>query len=125
MAIIQGQPDSPFQRLEVPQDCILGHFQPSLRDWVVSQTYPGLTSWATLSRPFGTEFGEGSSHARSKPSSLKSSTARLKPFPDTKHEFSVARKAVSYTTSGCPAVCKGRTSVADGGLGQKFANKAN
>jgi hypothetical protein len=66
MAIIQGQPDSPFQRLEVPQDCILGHFQPSLRDWVVSQTYPGLTSWATLSRPFGTEFGEGSSHARSK-----------------------------------------------------------
>ncbi len=25
--------------LEVPQDFILGHFQPSLRDWVVSRTY--------------------------------------------------------------------------------------
>jgi predicted nucleic acid-binding protein len=24
--------------LGVPQDCILGHFQPSLRDWVVSRT---------------------------------------------------------------------------------------
>jgi hypothetical protein len=80
------------------QDCILGHFQPSLRDWVVLEPIPRTTpdflyaalgtsayaafftesrtrlcgsnklhrksgpSWAILSRPFGTECGEGSSH---------------------------------------------------------------
>ena len=27
---------------------------------------PGLTSWATVSRPYGTEFGKGSSHPASK-----------------------------------------------------------
>jgi len=54
-----------ISELEVPQDCILGHFQPSLRDWVVSRTLPRTTSWATLSRPYGTQFGEGSSHTKS------------------------------------------------------------
>ena len=29
----------------------------------LSNLSPGLTSWATLSRPYGTQFGEGSSHA--------------------------------------------------------------
>jgi hypothetical protein len=29
-----------------------------------SNLYPGLTSWATLSRPYGTQFGEGSSPNR-------------------------------------------------------------
>src|ERR1700733_4637300 len=31
-----------------------------------SNLYPGLTSWATLSRPYGTRFGEVSSHTPSK-----------------------------------------------------------
>ena len=36
---------------------VLGHSQPSLRDcsWL-SLPNPGLASWATLSRPFGTQF---------------------------------------------------------------------
>ena len=42
------------------QDYVLGHFQPSLRDWSCLFTYPGLTSWATLSRPCGTEIQSGS-----------------------------------------------------------------
>jgi hypothetical protein len=45
---------------EDTQDCILGYIQPSLRDWfVLSKSYPGLASWATLRRPCGTEFGDG------------------------------------------------------------------
>jgi hypothetical protein len=40
----------------VPQDCILGDFQPSLRDCSLAHANPGLTSWATLSRPCGTQF---------------------------------------------------------------------
>ncbi len=29
-------------------------FQPSLRGWIIFSNAPGLTSWVTLSRPFGT-----------------------------------------------------------------------
>jgi hypothetical protein len=42
------------------QDFILGYFQPSLRDCSLAHANPGLTCWATLSRPCGTQFGEGS-----------------------------------------------------------------
>jgi hypothetical protein len=56
-----------YLRLGQPtQDPVLGNFQPSLRDYSVARANPGLTSWATLSRPSGTEFGEGSSHTPSK-----------------------------------------------------------
>jgi hypothetical protein len=39
-----------------PRTGVLGHSQPSLRDcsWLLPN--PGLASWATLSRPFGTQF---------------------------------------------------------------------
>jgi hypothetical protein len=38
------------------QDFILGYFQPSLSGLVRGvKSYPGLTSWATLSRPCGTQ----------------------------------------------------------------------
>jgi hypothetical protein len=49
-----------ISELDVPQDFILGYFQPSLRDWSLSPSNPGLASWATLSRPYGTRFGESS-----------------------------------------------------------------
>jgi hypothetical protein len=38
-----------------PRTHVLGHSQPSLRDWSRGYVYPGLTSWATLSRPYGTD----------------------------------------------------------------------
>jgi hypothetical protein len=38
------------------QDYILGYFQPSLRDCSWRSCLPRTASWATLSRPFGTEF---------------------------------------------------------------------
>jgi hypothetical protein len=41
---------------EDTQDCVLGDFQPSLAGLVRTKSYPGLTSWAILSRPFGTLF---------------------------------------------------------------------
>jgi hypothetical protein len=37
------------------QDYVLGNFQPSLRDYSLAHANPGLTSWATLSRPCGTD----------------------------------------------------------------------
>jgi hypothetical protein len=40
---------------EMPRTCVLGHSQPSLRDLSSLSRYPGLTSWATFSRPYGTE----------------------------------------------------------------------
>ncbi len=40
-----------------------GHSQPSLRDWSRSECTPRTASWATFSRPYGTDFGECSSHA--------------------------------------------------------------
>ena len=46
-----------------PRTRVLGHFQPSLRDYSLALANPGLTSWATLSRPYGTRFGECGSHA--------------------------------------------------------------
>jgi hypothetical protein len=48
----------------VTQDYILGNFQPSLPGLVrLSNPFPGLTSWATPSRPSGTQLGESRSHA--------------------------------------------------------------
>ena len=38
------------------QDCILGYSQPSLRDCSLVSNPPRISSWATLSRPFGTKF---------------------------------------------------------------------
>jgi hypothetical protein len=32
-----------ISELEVPQDCILGNFQPSLRDYSLAHANPGLT----------------------------------------------------------------------------------
>jgi hypothetical protein len=55
-----------ISEVEEPQDCILGHFQPSLRDCSSLESFPRTASWATLSRPSGTQFGEASSHADSK-----------------------------------------------------------
>jgi hypothetical protein len=49
-----------------PRTCVLGHSQPSLRDWSLAHANPGLTSWATLSRPYGTQFGDSGSHTPSK-----------------------------------------------------------
>jgi hypothetical protein len=49
-----------------PRTGVLGNFQPSLRDYSLAPDNPGLPSWATLSRPYGTQFGEGSSHGDSK-----------------------------------------------------------
>ena len=48
------------------QDQVLGNFQPSLRDYSLAHADPGLHPGATLSRPYGTQFGEGSYHADSK-----------------------------------------------------------
>jgi len=36
------------------QDDVLGNSQPSLRDYSLAHANPGLTSWAILSRPSGT-----------------------------------------------------------------------
>jgi hypothetical protein len=36
------------------QDYVLGYSQPSLRDCSLAIANPGLASWATLSRPYGT-----------------------------------------------------------------------
>jgi hypothetical protein len=49
----------PKGRLKVVQDLQAAYFQPSLRDWVVFKSNPGLASWAKFSRPFGTEFRNG------------------------------------------------------------------
>ncbi len=43
-----------FELSPLPQVCIVGYFQPSLRDWSGVSDYPGLTSWANYSRPYGT-----------------------------------------------------------------------
>ncbi len=52
------------------QDSVLGYSQPSLRDWCrwecAPRTASWTASWATFSRPFGTEFCRCSSHAASK-----------------------------------------------------------
>ena len=47
-------PDPP--EIAEAQDCILGYSQPSLRDcsWILC--LPRIASWATFSRPYGTEF---------------------------------------------------------------------
>jgi hypothetical protein len=37
-----------------PRTDVLGHFQPSLRDWSRLLSLPRTSSWATLSRPYGT-----------------------------------------------------------------------
>ncbi len=42
-------------RSSSPRTDVLGHSQSSLRDWSRSHFYPGLTSWAILSRPCGTD----------------------------------------------------------------------
>jgi hypothetical protein len=43
-----------FRKRKGAQDYILGNSQPSLRDCSdCLRSYPGLTSWATFSRPFG------------------------------------------------------------------------
>src|SRR5271163_1599202 len=56
-----------YSRFGTPtQDHVLGNFQPSLRDCSLPLANPGLTSWATLSRPYGTQFEEGGSHADTK-----------------------------------------------------------
>jgi hypothetical protein len=52
--------------VEVPQDCILGIFSRPCGTGSLAIATPGLASWATLSRPSGTEYGERSSHADSK-----------------------------------------------------------
>jgi len=57
--LIVAQDDSPgalgLRRMgENTQDYILGYFQASLRDCSLAHANPGLTSWATLSRPCGT-----------------------------------------------------------------------
>jgi hypothetical protein len=39
------------------QDFVLGYSQPSLRDWSRLLSLPRTSSWATLSRPFGTDLG--------------------------------------------------------------------
>jgi hypothetical protein len=46
----------PQGRLKMTQDAILGYFY--LRDelFAFGAANPGLTSWAILSRPFGTQF---------------------------------------------------------------------
>src|ERR1700734_1750095 len=84
VAIIPGQPDlswgwlprvadGPFQ-MEVPQDCILGHFQPSLRDWGVSRTVLPRTHVLGYSQPsLRDSFGESSSHT---PSLARTSTGQ-------------------------------------------------
>jgi hypothetical protein len=42
---------------------LLDNFQPSLRDLIRSLTVPSTACWAKFSRPFGTQFEEGSYHA--------------------------------------------------------------
>src|SRR5271156_4122041 len=37
------------------QDHVLGNSQPSLRDWSLALVNSGPTSWATISRPYGTQ----------------------------------------------------------------------
>src|ERR1700733_14687401 len=46
-------PHLPHVQLK-PRTDVLGHSQPSLRDCSRCQLLPRTTSWATLSRPFGT-----------------------------------------------------------------------
>src|ERR1700678_1499194 len=75
-----GCPESLMVHFRVggTQDCILGHFSavPTGLDRF-SNLYPGLTSWATLSRPYGTQFGSHADTCSQSPYS----TARLKACP--------------------------------------------
>src|ERR1700691_5483039 len=48
-----------------PRTCVLGNVQPSLRDWSCSEPLPSTACWATFSRPYGTRFRHGCSHADS------------------------------------------------------------
>jgi hypothetical protein len=49
-----------------PRTDVLGYSQPSLAGlWLLAGRDPGLTSWATFSRPYGTQVREASSHADS------------------------------------------------------------
>jgi hypothetical protein len=56
-----------------------------------SDLYPGLASWATLSRPYGTQFGEGSSHADSEAQFSLRLYGPTKACPDTKPKHSTQR----------------------------------
>jgi hypothetical protein len=55
------QNEVPTRRLKTnAQDCVLGYSQPSLAGLFLALiVYPGLASWATPSRPCGTEFVSG------------------------------------------------------------------
>jgi hypothetical protein len=59
-------PDGTIPALMSTQDCVLGYFQPSPRDWTRLESFPGTASVAVLSQPFGTRLGEGSSQAEDK-----------------------------------------------------------
>jgi hypothetical protein len=64
----------------------MGNVQPSLRDWSCSEPLPSTACWAKFSRPYGTRFRRGRSHADS-----------FSPYPPSVSlgiEFFRSRKAV-------------------------------
>src|ERR1700761_1724787 len=93
MAIIPGQPDLSWGWL--PRESLMVRFRvggtPGLHPGAFSAVpaglgrfsnlYPGLTSWATLSRPYGTHLERVVLTHPLKPSLLWLLTARLKPCP--------------------------------------------
>jgi hypothetical protein len=68
--------NSPFQRWRYRRIASWGIFSRPCGTARLAHANPGLTSWATLSRPYGTEFGEGSSHTPCKPNSSKCDSFR-------------------------------------------------
>jgi hypothetical protein len=70
--------------------------------------YPGLASWATLSRPFGTQFVSRALTQTLKPNLLQFvyGPTKLKSCPDTKPKLSVAKPYQSFQIVDTPECSK-------------------
>jgi hypothetical protein len=102
----------PQGRLKIGRVAILDNFQPSLRDSIMFHVYPGLTSWAKFSRPYGTECGNRvltRSHPVDKPDTMIWATASAR----APHARKVCpeRKALGLFHLSCSSAGHGETKL--------------